>query len=137
MTLQFEDLLNTDVDDLPEELTVPAGTWRFRCKAITTKEDGVLLTLEPVNACEDVDADELSAWEEDKEEDAVVFHRLRGTPRSAAAQLKSLCRIVGVTKPVDLRDREFYGTLVYDVSRKDPSRRFSRVKGIQALGDNT
>lgn len=132
-TPTFEEILNTPVDDLPDELQTPAGTWRFRCKAITNKEDGILLTLEPVNACEDVDAGELAEWDEEKEEDVVVFHRLRGTPRAAAAQLKSLVRILGVAKPKDLIDSEFYGTLVYDVSRKDPTRKFARVKGFQAL----
>lgn len=129
----FEEILNTPVDDLPEELQTPAGTWRWRCKAITNKEDGILLTLEPVNACEDVDADELAAWEEEKEEDAVVFHRLRGNPRATSSQLKTLCRLVGVQKPKELVDSEFYGTLVYDVSKKDPTRKFSRVKGFQAI----
>lgn len=132
-TPTFEELLNTPVDDLPEELTTPAGTWRFRCKAITNKEDGILLTLEPVNACEDVDADALVEWEEEKEEDAVVFHRLRGAPRAAASQLKSLCRTIGVAKPNDLIGNEFYGTLVYDKSRRDSTRKFSRVVGFQPL----
>lgn len=133
MTLSFEDILNTPVDDLPVELQLPAGTWRFRCKAVTPKEDAVLLTLEPVNACEDVDADELTVWEEEREEDAVIFHRLRGTPRAAGAQLKTLCRLVGAATPKALVDSEFYATLTYDANKKDPSRPWPRLKGFQAL----
>lgn len=134
MTLTFEEVLNTPVDDLPTELQLPAGTWRFRCKAVTPKEDAILLTLEPVNACEDVDADELAEWEEGKEEDAVVFHRLRGkTPRAAAAQVKTLCRLVGADKPKALVDSEFYATLTYDPNKKDPSRPWPRLRAFQAL----
>lgn len=133
MTLSFEEILNTPVDDLPGELQLPAGTWRFRCKAVTPKEDAVLLTLEPVNACEDVDVDELSAWEAEKEEDPVIFHRLRGTPRAAGAQLKTLCRLVGVDKPKALIESEFYATLTYDPNKKDPSRPWPRLKGFQAI----
>src|SRR5512147_1582567 len=133
MALTFEEILNTAVDDLPAELQLPAGTWRFRCKAVTPKEDAVLLTLEPVNACEDVDADELTTWEEEKEEDAVIFHRLRGTPRAAGAQLKTLCRLVHVDKPKALVDSEFYATLTYDPNKKDPNRPWPRLKGFQAI----
>ncbi len=138
MTLTYEEILNTLFDDLPAEAQLPAGTWRVRCRAVTPKEDAILLTQEAINACEDVDADELAVWEEEKDEDAVTFHRLRGTPRAVGAQLRALGKAIGVTvaTPKDLVGQEYYATLTYDPNKKDPSRPWPRWKNFQPIDSN-
>ena len=135
--ITYEDVLSTgDIDDLPDELQLPTGTWRFVIRARTPKEDHILLTLSPLAPCDDVDPTELDAWEEGKEDDPVVFHRLRGAPRNAGAQLKSLCRMIGVTSLQKLIDTECYATVIYDANKKDPQRPWQRLKGFQPITED-
>ena len=137
MSDDFDDVLNTPVDELPDELQVPPGVWLWHCRAVTPKKspegelDNVLFALEPKEGL-DVDPDDLAEFEEASDgEETVMFHRLRqGSPRQIANQVKSLCKILGVKSAAEIKDMLLVAKLSYDPNKKDPDRPWARFSGF-------
>lgn len=131
----LEEILNTPTEELRPEPQLPAGHWRFTCKTITirTREDGsqsALLTLSPIEPATDVDPAAAEEWHTESDEDAVVFHSVRGSLRSIEAQLKAIAAAVGVTKPAELTGATFYAEVVYDANKRDPERPWLRLRNF-------
>jgi len=125
-----EDFLTTPVDDLPDELQLPAGHWLVRGRAITRKDEAAIVTIEPIEARDDVDPDELAAWESERDEDPVAFVRLRGNSRAQLAQFKRLCRDLGLPNIKAIIGEEFVAELKYDPNKNDPGRPWPRWVGF-------
>ncbi|CAB4192886.1 hypothetical protein UFOVP1244_117 [uncultured Caudovirales phage] len=137
----FDSLLNTRASDIAETVTIPSGTWVWEVKAIKAanadngKDGYVLLTLNPVEPCDDVDPVEFRTWN-DQGSDDVIFHRISGSVRTVGAQLRSLMERIGLEKsrtPASLYREQFLAHLRWDENKRDATRPWSRLTNFAPL----
>jgi len=137
----FDSLLNTRASDIQRSINIPSGTWVWEVKAVKAakaengKDGYVLLTLSPVEPCDDVDLKEFHSWNE-QDSDEVVFHRVAGTVRAVGAQLRSLMERVGMGEnctPASMYGERFLAHLKWDKNTRDESRPWSRLTNFSPL----
>jgi len=137
----FDSLLNTRASDIKRSINIPTGTWVWEVKAVKAAKadngrDGyVLLTLNPVEPCDDVDPEAFRSWS-DQGSDEVVFHRVAGTVRAVGAQLRSLMERIGLESnrtPASMYGEQFLAHLKWDENKRDASRPWSRLTNFSPL----
>lgn len=136
----MEDILKASFADLPDELTLPSGTWQGTVRSVTRKtsrkgDDYTLIALAPETACADVDPDALEEWNEDGDPDTAVFYRVRGSVRAQGAQLKRLGQLLKAENAEGLVGKVCRFVVSYDPNLENPDRPWQRVGNLAAPSD--
>lgn len=133
MTVYYDDYTSTD--DLPEEVLTPAGTWRVRGKKLAGADKATVLTIELIEATNDVDPDELERWTEGRDDDPVGWVRFRGSDRAQLSQVRKVLIDLGLKTPRDIVGAEFMAELKYDADRNDPAKMWPRWRVVGPVED--
>lgn len=133
MTINYDDYQS--VDDLPEEVLIPAGTWRVKGKGLKSKEKSTVLTVELIEHTDDVDPDELDRWMEARDDDAVGWITFRGSERAQLAQVRKVLLDLDLRTPADLKGAEFLAELKYDQDRNDPDKMWPRWRVVGPVSE--
>lgn len=127
--LDLDELLNTNADELPDEVRIPAGRWRVKGKKLLPGEKALTLVVTVLDACNDVDPDELELWQDEKNDDA-GFIKFLGNDRAQSAQLKRVCQMLDLHSVGGIIGAEFIAELKYDQDRNDTSKFWPRWRVV-------
>ena len=130
----INDLIYGSAADIPEPPALPTGHWRFKGKAVTgkTRKDGTtvaLLTMEPLEAMDDVDPVEADAWQDAANGETAQFHEFRDGPA-----VKRTCKALGLERLADIVDTEFVACVTHD-PKKDGDGVWLRYKDFAPVTD--